>query len=272
MGFTTDEDSGENGRMPDIVAELIDIGVDYRQYDDGNEENRLIVIWKPENEVFGRQTSILSAANLLTVKPAARDIRVGGAENGFDIEIVGDVILKGNLGYKAGIWMKKLEDLGVKTPGETGNLRELIGTTAVISEKTYNETKGKPAKPSEKPFWIPIEIKPTTKKEDPAPEAEEAEHEKQKATLEEVLLTVAPGKDEKGLVAWHESSVYYNGTTAVPLFKAIAMLRDAGKLEVSEGVFRRGAVNLPGEEELGDDLPDIEDDLSPHSPPKTEHE
>jgi hypothetical protein len=241
MGFTTDEDGGGNGRMPDLVAELVDIGVDYRQYDDGNEENRLVVIWKPDNDVFGRQTSILSMSNLVSVKPAPRVIRVGGEENGFNIEIIGDVISKGKLGYKASAWMGKVEKLGVKTPGDSGDLKELIGVRAVISEMTYNESKGNDPKSAEKPFWMPIEIRPTVKKEEPVKELP-----KKMQALEEVLPGAALGKSEKELVAWYEESGYYNGVSAVPLFKAIAMFRDAGILEVQNGIFiARGKKTAP---------------------------
>jgi hypothetical protein len=288
MGFTTDEKGGKNGRIPDLVAELVDIGVDYRHYDDGNEENRLVVFWKPDNDVFGKQTSILSMSNVVSVEPAARDIWVGSPENGFNIELIGNVILKGNLGYKASAWMAKLEKLGVKTPGESGDLKELIGLRAVISEMTYNESKGNTAKTAEKPFWMPIEIKLAPKKQEPtrAPEPEKA---KQKQLLEEILPIVALGKSEKEVVAWYEgASGYYNGISAVPLFKAIAILRDAGVLEVQNGVFiERGKKTMPtvpasprvapqgavsADEDFGDELPDpddeIQDDLSKANKPK----
>jgi hypothetical protein len=240
MGFTTDEEGDGDGRMPQIVATIVDIGVDYRDYGDGNEESRLIVIWKPENDVFGVQTEILSNSGLLKVEPEIRAIRVGGSERGFDIEIIGNVILSGKLGYKAALWMAKLKALGVKTPEDSGDLKELIGVKAAIKQLTYNEAKGRPKKDLEKVFWVPTEIYSMSPDEEPDQGNATKVPEDRKPTLEEDIQVNAEGKTESGLVEWYEGSRHYDGKSVVPLFVALSEKTGQGAIKFEGDVYTVG--------------------------------
>jgi hypothetical protein len=246
MGFTNDEEGGGDGRMPPIVATIVDACVDYREYDNGNEESRLVVLLKPDSEVFGVQTVILSNTHILKVKPNERDIRVGGSEHGFTLEIIGNVINSGKLGYKAALWMAKLKALNVKIPEDTGDLSELIGIKALFKQLTYNEAKGRPKRETEKVFWVPVELVSTSVKtsvestvEKPV-EEEEVEQPSAPRTLEEDILSNAEGKSEADLVNWYEGSVYYNGNTVVPLFVALTEMSGQGKLKEQKGVYKVG--------------------------------
>ena len=238
MGFTSDEEPGSGGRMPDIEAEITNIGVDYREYNDGNEENRLIVIWKPKGEMFGTQTEILSNSGLLKVVPSPQNIQVGGQEHGFNIEVLGDVIEgDGKLGYKAALWMNTLSQLGVKVPSKSGDLKELKGLTAVLSQKTYNEAMGREKTEREKPFWVPIKILKFPGDPGVVEAAPSESVETKKVSLEDEIFAVIEFKAEKELVDWYERSIYYNGVTSVPLFKAIDTLKTLGKVKVKNGVY-----------------------------------
>ena len=238
MGFSTDEEPGSGGRMPDIEAEITNIGVDYREYNDGNEENRLIVIWKPKGEVFGTQTEILSNSGLLNVLSRPQNIQVGGQEHGFNIEVLGDVIEgDGKLGYKAALWMNALSQLGVKVPSKSGDLKELKGLTAVLSQKTYNEAMGREKTEREKPFWVPIKILKFPGDSGVVEAAPSEPVETTTLSLEGAILAVVAFKAEKELVDWYERSSYYNGVTSVPLFKAIDALKAAGAIKAENGVY-----------------------------------
>jgi len=241
MGFTSDEDENRGDGLPDITAVMTDIGIDYREYDNGNDENRLVVIWEPEGEVFGTQTVTLSTYNLLTVTPDAKDIWVGGEENGFNIEIIGHIIKEGKLGYKAAIWMKALEALGVKIPSDSGDLHELIGIKAVLRQMTFSEAKGNEKREREKPFWMPIEIVPTPEKakgvDDLGEDVVEAEK-KSDISLHDAVIWKAPGMSEKELVEWYTSSDYLGSDgSVVPLFVEISGVMKDGLLKVENGVY-----------------------------------
>ena len=238
MGFTSDEEPGSGGRMPDIEAEITNIGVDYREYNDGNAENRLIVIWKPTGEVFGTQTEILSNSGLLKVVPSPQNIQVGGEEHGFNIEVLGDVIEgNGKLGYKAALWMNTLSKLGVRVPSKSGDLKELKGLTAVLSQKTYNEAMGREKTEKEKPFWVPIKILKLPDGPGVVQPAPSESVETTKLSLEDAVLAVVDFKAEKELVDWYERSSYYNGVTSVPLFKVIDSLKAKGAIKTENGVY-----------------------------------
>jgi hypothetical protein len=250
MGFSTDGE-GSDGDYPPIAATIVDIGVDYRDYKDGNEENRVIIIWDPEGDKLGRQTSILSTSNLLEVEPKASVMRVGGPDNGFDLEIIGDVVTKGVLGYKASVVMNALKGLGVKLPDGTGALRELVGIKAMIKQKTYNETKGRERGSAEKEFWVPVELlgQPVSGEETPAaPEAAKTPE----RSLADAVLAVLAKKGEKELVEWFGGSVYYEGSD-LPLFKALDGWIQSGAAKLVNGVYVR----------IEDEIP--EDDLSEHA-------
>ena len=245
MGFTTDGEG--NGRLPDITAVITNVGIDYREYDSGDNENRLVVVWEPEGDVFSTQTEILSTYNILKVKPNKSAIRVGGSENGFDLEILGHIIIEGKLGYKASVWMDKLEELGVKVPSDSGNLQELIGVKAVLRQLTYNEVKGGEAGDREKPFWMPIEILPTTEKP-PEDVVQDAEFTVVKddlsavpeRSLHDAVNLVAPGMAEKELVEWYMKSVYARkDASVVPFYVVIEELLGEKLLKVQNGIYMR---------------------------------
>ena len=245
MGFTSDDDSGD-GRLPDITAVITNIGIDYREYDNGNDEHRLVVTWEPDGDVFGTQTATLSTYSILKIVPEASVIHVGGEENGFDLEILGHVIEEGKLGYKAAVWMKKLEELGVKIPSESGNLHELIGVKAVLHQMTFNETKGREKLEREKPFWMPIEIVSTSKgihagvSETKADEVEDDLSETLELSLHDAVLEEASGKAEKELIEWFLNSVYSGeDKSVVPLFVVISGLVNDGVLKVQNGIYVR---------------------------------
>jgi hypothetical protein len=263
MGFTNDEEGGSDGRMPPIVATIVDIGVDYRDYGDDNKESRLIVIWKPGNDVFGVQTEILSNSGLLKVESDARVIRVGGAERGFDIEIIGNVILSGKLGYKAALWMTKLKALGVKTPEDSGDLKELIGVKAAIKQLTYSEAKGRPKKDSEKVFWVPTEICSMPQEEEPDQKNTTKVPEDRKPTLEEDIQANAEGKTESGLVEWYEGSRHYDGKSVVPLFIALSEITGQGAIKLVGDAYTAGIrepIAARAAEGFSDDLGPIEEE------------
>lgn len=243
MGFTNDEDSDGDGRMPPISATIIDIGVDYREYDDGNDESRLVVFLKPDSDVFGVQTVILSNDHILKVKSNERNVRVGGPERGFDLVIIGNVIESGKLGYKAALWMAKLKALNVKTPEDTGDLTELIGIKAVFKHLTYNEAKGRPKRDAEKAFWVPVELVSTPVKTSIANTVDEPVEkltEEQSSiirTLREDILANVDGKTESEIVEWFEKSQHYDGKTVVPLFAELTKMGEEGKLKEKNGVY-----------------------------------
>ena len=242
MGFTSDEDENRGDGLPDITAVIIDIGIDYREYDNGNDENRLVVIWEPEGDVFGIQTVTLSTYNLLTVEPDPKDIWVGGEENGFNIEILGYIIKEGKLGYKAAVWMKALEALGIKIPSDSGNLHELIGIKAVLRQMTFSEAKGNEKREREKPFWMPIEIVSTPNVSVPT-NVVDADSElvtTPEKSLHDAVLAVAPEKTEKELIDWFTTSVYLGeDISVVPLFMEIGNLTSEGLLKSVNGVYIR---------------------------------
>jgi hypothetical protein len=261
MGFTNNEDS-EGDRMPPLTATIKDAGVNYREYDNGNEESRLVVLLDPDSDVFGVQTVILSNNHILKVNPNARNIRVGGPERGFDLEIIGSVIKSGKLGYKAALWMAKLKALGVKTPEDTGDLSEIIGIKAVFKQLTYNEVKGRPKRDDEKVFWVPVELVLT-----PDPINGDSETEKpaedQKVyppiifpTLEEDILANVDGKTEAEIVEWFEQSSHYDGKTVVPLFVALGAL--TGKvITENAGVYKRGISEPIAQKEVKHEADDL---------------
>lgn len=238
MGFTSSENGGG---LPDITAVISNIGVDYREYDNGNDESRLVIIWEPEDENFSTQTEILSTYNVLDVEPDKSVIRVGSEENGFDLELIGSVIKNGVLGYKAAVWMKQLEDLGVKVPSETGNLGELIGLKAVLRQMTYNEVKGRSRKENEKPFWVPIKVMATAQM--PADDKEKVEEVcsvSPPISLAKALLAVAPGKVEAEMLKWFQMSVYIGeDKSVVPLFAALDAAIKDGRLKIENGAYVR---------------------------------
>ena len=236
MGFGTEDKENGNGGLPDISATIIDIGIDYREYDNGNDENRLVVLWKPDSDTFGIQTAILSTYNVLKVKPSPRIVRVGGSENGFDLEIIGDVIEEGVLGYKAAVWMNKLESLGVPIPSDSGDLRELIGTKAVLKQMTYREAKGNKRGEGEKPFWMPIEI--IDQKEKPAQSDEVEVSTTPTLSLYDAVKAVAPGKSEKEIVDWYIDSDYIEeDNSVVPLYLMFDRLMKDGQLMAQNGIY-----------------------------------
>ena len=246
MGFTSDESSGNDGRLPDITAVITDIGIDYREYDNGNDEHRLVVIWEPDGDVFSTQTETLSTYNILKIKPEASVIHVGSEENGFDLDILGHVIEEGKLGYKAAVWMKKLEELGIKTPSDSGDLHELIGVKAVLHQMTFNEAKGREKLEREKPFWMPIEIISVSKgiragvSETKVNGVEDDLSETSERSLHDAVLEEASGKAEKELVEWYTNSVYIGeDKSIVPLFKAIGELVNEGALKLQNGIYVR---------------------------------
>lgn len=247
MGFVTDGEG--NGRLPDITAVISNVGIDHREYDSGDSENRLVIVWEPEGDVFSTQTEILSTYNIIKVEPDKSVIRVGGSENGFDLEIKGHTIMEGTLGYKAAVWMNKMEELGVKIPSDSGDLRELIGVKAVLNQMTYNEVKGRDAIDREKPFWMPIKILSTPTKEGTIKEnvvdAEFAEAEDgisvtPERSLHDAVLVVAPKMSEKELVEWFTKSVYAGKEgSVVPLYVVIGELQGEKLLNVQNGIYVR---------------------------------
>jgi hypothetical protein len=259
MSFSTDENGGDDD-YPPVAATIMGIGVDYRDYGDGNEENRLIVIWEPEGDKLGRQTSILSTSNLLSVEPKASVMRVGGSDNGFDLDIIGDVVTKGVLGYKASIVMNALKDLGVKLPEETGALQELVGVKAMIKQKTYNEAKGRERRPAEKEFWVPVELLgqvvtgEVTSEESVAAKSPEV-------PLADAVRSQLSGKTEKELVDWFEDTKYYEGSD-IPLFRAIDEWRRAGIAKQENGIYY---VQVGEKTPETENTTALEDDLSEHA-------
>lgn len=262
MSFTNEEDGSGDGRMPPISATIKDVGVDYREYDNGSEESRLVVLLKPDSDVFGVQTVILSNNHILKVKPDARDIHVGGPEHGFNLEIIGSVIKSGKLGYKAALWMAKLKALGVKTPEDTGDLSELIGIKAVFKQLTYNEAKGRPKRDTEKVFWVPLELVSIEEKASTENIAEEPVEDQKEyppvilPTLEEGILANVDGKTEAEIVEWFEQSAHYDGKTVVPLFVALRAL--TGKvITENAGVYKRAIWEPTAQKEVKHEADDL---------------
>jgi hypothetical protein len=218
MGFT--RNVGSSDRMPDMEAEITNIGVDYQKYKDGKEEHRLIVVWNPIGKSEDRrvQTDILSVSSVLKLSGKTQTITVGSSENFFELEVLGDVIEAGELGYKAAAWLDRLEKLKVDLPERTGNLQELLGLQAVIHQTTFNEALGRKAKEKEKPIWMPIEILKTPEK---------------KVSLKEAVLEVIEGKTEADMEAWYKGTNRYDGSVT-PLYKLLAELEKTAVLIVND--------------------------------------
>lgn len=224
MGFT--RNVGGSDRMPDMEAEIMNIGIDYQQYKDGKEENRLIVVWNPIGESEDRrvQTDIISASNILKLSGETQTITVGSSENFFELEVLGDVIDAGELGYKAAAWMDRLEKLKVPLPEKTGNLQELMGLQAVIHQTTFNEALGRKAKEKEKPIWMPTEILKMPVK---------------KVSLKEAVLEVIEGKTEAEMVTWYRTTDYFNGVAVTPLHILLDVLEKTDVSMVNDKYMRK---------------------------------
>lgn len=155
MGFTVGDD-----RYPDMPAEITDIGVDYREYEDRG-QHRLIVVLKPmeEDSPLSVQTVILNTSDILEVGGKESVITVGTSESAFELS-VHDTIKGGTIKGKARTWLGKLTKLGVKIPNETGYLPELLGLQAEWRQMTYSEAIGRKANVEyeEKRFWVPMKI------------------------------------------------------------------------------------------------------------------
>jgi hypothetical protein len=155
MGFNVGDD-----RYPDMPAEIVDIGVDYREYEDRG-QHRLIVVLKPmeEDSPLSVQTVILNTSEVLDVGGRESVITVGTSESAFELN-VHDTIKGGTIKGKARTWLSKLTKLGVKIPNETGYLPELLGLQAEWRQMTYSEAIGRKANVDyeEKRFWVPMKI------------------------------------------------------------------------------------------------------------------
>ena len=155
MGFNVGDD-----KYPDMPAEIVDIGVDYREYED-RAQHRLIVVLKPmeEDSPLSVQTVILNTSDVLDVGGKESVITVGTSESAFELN-VHDTIKGGTIKGKARTWLSKLTKLGVKIPNETGYLPELLGLQAEWQQMTYSEAIGRKANVEyeEKRFWVPMKV------------------------------------------------------------------------------------------------------------------
>lgn len=191
MPFTRGK--GGNDKYPDMPAEITNIGIDYREYDN-NAQHRFVVVYDPmrDDSPLSVQTDILNTANVLKVEGKQQTIIVGGAsENAFDLDIVGDTIADGEVKGKAKVWLDALEKLKVPIAEleNTGDLSTLIGLQAEWRQMTYSEAiqrKGK-SKYEEKRFWMPMKIlrMPIKRK-----------------SLKQEVLEFAEGKTEDDVIAW----------------------------------------------------------------------
>ena len=155
MGFNVGDD-----KFPDMPAEIVDIGVDYREYED-RAQHRLIVVLKPleEDSPLSVQTVILNTSDVLDVGGKESVITVGTSESAFELN-VHDTIKGGTIKGKARTWLAKLTKLGVPIPNETGYLLELLGLQAEWQQMTYSEAIGRKANVEyeEKRFWVPMKV------------------------------------------------------------------------------------------------------------------
>jgi hypothetical protein len=190
MGFT--RGTGSTGKFPNMPAELTNIGVDYREYDNGA-QHRFVVVYRPmdSDSPLSVQTDMLNTSNVLKVEGKKQQITVGASENAFDLDIIGDLITGGEVKGKAKVWLDKLEELKVPIAEleNSGDLSTLIGLQAEWRQMTYSEAikrKGK-SKYEEKPFWMPMKIlrMPIKRK-----------------SLKQEVLEFADGKTENEVINW----------------------------------------------------------------------
>jgi hypothetical protein len=167
MGF----DRGSGGGFPDLPAKIVNIGIDYVEYET-NSQHRIVVVFEPlsKESPLNTQTNMLNTSNELVTGGKEEVLFVGSEENGFSIDIVGDIVVNGTIGGKAKVWLDKLEELGYDMTNleHTGDLAVLVGIEAEWRQMTYSEAvKREPnAEYPEKKFWMPVKLlkKPAVQK------------------------------------------------------------------------------------------------------------
>lgn len=192
MGFT--RGGGGTGKFPDMAMEITNIGIEYREYDNGA-QHKFVIVYEPlrEDSKLGVQTDMLNTSNVLKVEGKKQTVTVGGtSENAFDLDVIGDVITGGEVRGKAKVWLDKLEELKVPIAEleNTGDISTLIGLQMNGRQMTYSEAikrKGE-SKYEEKPFWMPMKIlrMPT----------------KKKSLKQEVLEFIGSDKTEDEVIDW----------------------------------------------------------------------
>lgn len=222
MGFTH---STGGDRMPDMVAKLTNIGFDYQKYRDGKEEHRLIIVLTPEDKDARIQTDWISTGSVLKLSGEKQTVMVGGGDNSFELNLVGDLVEVGDLQYKSSVWLDKLESLEIPIPSQTGDMKELLGLKAKWHQTTYNEAVGRKAKDSEKMFWVPVELIAA-----PTPH---------KSLKQDLLAALTEeGRTEDKVIEWYKHTDHYNGTATTPVILLLDSLEKSGEIEKDEaGLF-----------------------------------
>ena len=167
MGFNR----GAGGGFSDLPAKIANIGIDYVEYEN-NSQHRIVVVYEPldKESPLNTQTNMLNTSNELVTGGKEETINVGSTENGFALDLVGDIVLSGTIGGKAKVWLDALEKLGYDMTSleHSGDLSILVGIEAEWRQMTYSEAvKREPnAEYPEKKFWMPVKLlsKPVVQK------------------------------------------------------------------------------------------------------------
>ena len=186
MGYTR----GGGGGFPDLPARIEKVGIDFVEYENKS-QHRLVVVYEPldAESPLNTQTNMLNTSNILVISGKEGMIQVGSVENGFSLDIVGDVVRNGVIGGKAKVWLDKLEELGFDMTSieSSGNLNALVGIEAEWKQMTYSEAVGREpnAEYPEKKFWMPVKLlkKPVVPK-----------------TIDEEILDSIGGKTEEEMM------------------------------------------------------------------------
>jgi hypothetical protein len=186
MGFTR----GGGGGFPNLPARITKVGIDYVEYETKS-QHRLVVVYEPldAQSPLNVQTNMLNTSNELVTGGTEEVLFVGSEENGFSIDIVGDIVVNGVIGGKAKIWLDALEKLGFDMTSieNTGNMNALVGVEAEWKQMTYSEAVGREPNSefTEKKFWMPVKLlkKPEVPK-----------------TIDEEIMDKIDGKDEDGMM------------------------------------------------------------------------
>ena len=159
MGYTR----GGGGGFPDLPARITKVGIDYVEYETKS-QHRIVVVYEPldAQSPLNVQTNMLNTSNELVTGGKEETIFVGSEQNGFPLEIVGDIVVNGVIGGKAKVWLDALEELGFDMTSieNTGNLNSLVGIEAEWKQMTYSEAIGREPNLEfqEKKFWMPVKL------------------------------------------------------------------------------------------------------------------
>ena len=155
--------NGGGGRFPDLPARITKVGIDYVEYETKS-QHRIVVVYEPldAQSPLNVQTNMLNTSNELVTGGKEETIFVGGEENGFALEIVGNIVVNGVIGGKAKVWLDALESLGFDMTNieSTGDLNALEGVDAEWKQMTYSEAVGREPNTDfqEKKFWMPVKL------------------------------------------------------------------------------------------------------------------